>query len=361
MTLYDLLVHLNAMLLQIMFFISKRTCMAFGRPVITGSMFFTLLFFLWVTLRVNMIPISLFARTPSFLFMLMIVFFSVALMISWITLQQNFTLTSQGSVGAYLGIDIKRTPESYLELSQPGVIQKIIMACGVQDQSCEHITPSTMILTADATGPPREHNWNFRFIIGMLNCLASSTQPDIAFAVQQCVRFSTAPCRVHKFAIRRIARCLKGASTKGYILCSSSDHTLNWYVDADFAGTWSSTTTEDPNALKSRTGYVITFASCPVFWCSKLQTEIALSTTEAEYIALSQSAWDLIPMHNLLHELSNATKLIVGSTIAHSTVFEDNKGCVELASAPCMHPRTRHIALKYHHFCSHVMLRMGIY
>ena len=132
-------------------------------------------------------------------------------------------------------------------------------------------------------------------------------------------------------------------------------------MDADFAGTWSSTTTEDPNALKSRTGYVITFASCPVFWCSKLQTEIALSTTEAEYIALSQSAWDLIPMHNLLHELSNATMLIVGSTIAHSTVFEDNKGCVELASAPCMHPRTRHIALKYHHFCSHVMLRMGIY
>jgi hypothetical protein len=86
MTLYDLLVHLNVMLLQIMFFISKRICMAFGRPVITGLMFFTLLFFLWVTLRVNMIPISLFAKTPSFLFMLMIVFFSVALMMSWIAL-----------------------------------------------------------------------------------------------------------------------------------------------------------------------------------------------------------------------------------------------------------------------------------
>jgi len=86
-------------------------------------------------------------------------------------------------------------------------------------------------------------------------------------------------------------------------------------VDADFAGTWSASTADKTSSVKSRTGYVITFASCPVLWCSKLQTEIALSTTEA--------------MRHLLHELSQATKLIVGSTNAHSTVFEDNKGCIE--------------------------------
>ncbi|MFN9982742.1 MAG: Ty1/Copia family ribonuclease HI, partial [bacterium] len=64
----------------------------------------------------------------------------------------------------------------------------------------------------------------------------------------------------------------------------------------------------------------------------------------------------LIPMRHLLQELSTATKLIVGSTIAHSTIFEDNKGCVELASAPRMRPRTRHIGLKNNHFRSHVDL-----
>ncbi len=106
--------------------------------------------------------------------------------------------------------------------------------------------------------------------------------------------------------------------------------------------------------MKSRTGYVITFASCPVLWCSKLQTEIALSTTEAEYIALSQSTRDLIPMRGLLAKLSAATKLIVSSTTTYSTIFEDNKGCIELALAPKLRPRTRHIALKYHHFRSHV-------
>jgi hypothetical protein len=91
-----------------------------------------------------------------------------------------------------------------------------------------------------------------------------------------------------------------------------------------------------------------------VLWSSKLQTEIALSTTDAEYIALSQATRDLIPMQSLLHELSTAIRLIVGSTTAHSTIFKDNKGCVELANAPRMRPQTRHIALKYHHFRSHV-------
>jgi hypothetical protein len=269
-------------------------------------------------------------------------------------LQKDFVLTSQGSVGAYLGIDIHRTSDGYLELCQPGLINKIIKACGLQDQSSTHNTPSTMILTADATGPCREHQWNYHSIIGMLNYLASSTRPDIAFAVHQCTRFTTAPCRVHELAVWRIVRYLKGTTTKGYILKPTSDLDLNCFVDADFAGTWSASTADNPSSVKSRTGYVITFASCPVLWCSKHQTEIALSTTEAAYIALLQSAHDLIPMQNLLHELSNATQLIVGSTVAHSTVFEDKKGCIELANAPRMRPWTHHISLKYHHFCSHV-------
>ncbi len=109
------------------------------------------------------------------------------------SLESEFVLTSQGSVGAYLGIDIQRTSEGHLELTQSGLINKIITACGLQDQSAEHTTPATMILTSDSDGPPREHSWNYRSLIGMLNYLASSTRPDIAFAVHQCARFTTAP------------------------------------------------------------------------------------------------------------------------------------------------------------------------
>jgi hypothetical protein len=161
--------------------------------------------------------------------------------------------------------------------------------------------------------------------------------------------------RIHELAVRRIVRYLQGTSDKGYILRPSpGTRNLDCYVDADFAGMWDFETSDDPASVKSRTGYVITFANCPVLWASKLQTEIALSTTEAEYIALSQAMRDLIPMRTLLTEIATLTKLPIGDTIAHSTVFEDNKGCVELANAPKMRPRTKHISIKYHHFRSHV-------
>ena len=86
----------------------------------------------------------------------------------------------------------------------------------------------------------------------------------------------------------------------------------------------------------------------------KIHTEIALSTAEAEYIALSQAMRNLISMQTLLTEIATLTKLPIGDTITHSTVFEDNKGCVELANAPKLRPCTTHISIKYHHFPSHV-------
>jgi hypothetical protein len=98
-------------------------------------------------------------------------------------------------------------------------------------------------------------------------------------------------------------------------------------------------------------GYVITYAGCPMHWASKMQTEIALSSTEAEYIALSQSMREVIPIMWLLQEAAdqginfNNTRPRV-----HCTVFEDNEGAIEIANVPKMRPRTKHLNLKYHHF-----------
>jgi hypothetical protein len=273
-----------------------------------------------------------------------------------LSLQAEFVLTCEGDVGAFLGIAIVRNAQGHMELTQPGLIEKIIQECGLETESKQHKTPAiTKILHRDSSGAQREHAWKYRTLIGMLTYLSMSSRPDIAFAVHQCARFSTCPMRIHEIAVRRICRYLQGTKTKGYILQpTASDRNLNCYVDADFAGMWDEETSDEPNSVKSRTGYVITFANCPVLWVSKLQTETALSTTEAEYIALSQAMRDLIPMRTLLTELASLTKLKIGDTITHSTVFEDNKGCVELANAPKMRPRTKHIAIKYHHFRSHV-------
>ena len=158
----------------------------------------------------------------------------------------------------------------------------------------------------------------------MLTYLQNTTRPDISMAVHQCARFSIDPKLLHERAVKRIGRYLLGTQNKGLIFKPNLKKGVVCYVDADFAGLWSSDIAHDPISVKSRTGYVITFASCPILWSSKLQTKIALSTTEAEYIAMSQATRDLIPMRDLLSEFASATKLIVGDTITHSTIFEGN-------------------------------------
>ena len=83
-------------------------------------------------------------------------------------------------------------------------------------------------------------------------------------------------------------------------------------------------------------------------------TEITLSTTESEYAALSQSMRDVIPLLDLLKEPSLVIPSEDATPKIHCTIFEDNKGCIDLVKAPKMRPRTKHIALKYHHFRSYI-------
>jgi hypothetical protein len=111
----------------------------------------------------------------------------------------------------------------------------------------------------------------------------------------------------------------------------------------------------DPSTAKSRSGWIIFYAGCPVSWASKLQSQVALSTTEAEYIAMSQSLCDVIPVMNLLEEMRERDfQVICTKPHVYCRVFEDNSGALELARLPKLHPRTKHINVCYHHFCKHV-------
>jgi hypothetical protein len=101
---------------------------------------------------------------------------------------------------------------------------------------------------------------------------------------------------------------------------------------------------------------MITIGGCPLSWTSKLQTEIALSTMEAEYIALSQSMRELLPIREIVSEMATSMGFDKAFEIrTYSKVFEDNNGCLVLASSPRMTPRSKHIAVKYHFFRSHVV------
>ena len=271
-------------------------------------------------------------------------------------LQKDFDLTDEGDVEAFLGIKIEHHTNGDISMSQPGLIDSILNDVGLKHDSKTKNTPATYpLLHKHENGAEREDNWDYRSIIGKLSYLCRNTRPDLEFAVHQCARFQSNPKRAHEEAIKRICRYLLGTKTKGIIMHPNNNlKQLNCYVDADFAGTYTAEISNDPTICRSRTGFVILYANCPVLWTSKLQTEIALSTVEAEYIALSQSLRELIPMKEILKELSGILEIPETEIKTHCTVFEDNKGAEELARTAKYRPRTKHIAIKYHHFRDHV-------
>lgn len=87
-----------------------------------------------------------------------------------------------------------------------------------------------------------------------------------------------------------------------------------------------------------------------MLWASRLQTEITLSTAEAEYVALSTAMREIIALIQLMDELKGILNLDFGTPEVYCDVFEDNESCISMATKRKFSPRTKHIAIKYHHF-----------
>ena len=135
----------------------------------------------------------------------------------------------------------------------------------------------------------------------------------------------------------------------GYLV---HDKSYECSVDTDFAGGFDCKIADmDPTTSKSCSGWAITYVSCPVTWASKLQMLTALSTTEAECIALSTACQELIPMLKLTKKIhSYDIKSHPAKPKIHCKVFEDNSGALEMACTPKLCPHTKHINNAYHHF-----------
>ena len=270
----------------------------------------------------------------------------------------RYVIEDQGDIKDYLGINFEDLDNGRIKLSQPHLIDQIIEEVGISP-SARKSTPcaSTKPLRRDESGEELiEPPFEYRRIIGKLNFLEKSSRPDIAYAAHQCARFSSAPKKVHYEAVIHLTKYLQATRNQGMILDPDQNKSFEAYADADFAGNWyKGTAMDDPSTSKSRSGYVITYANCPIIWGSKLQTCIALSTTEAEYVALSQCLRETIPIMNLVKELK---KMRITHTytkpIVRCKAFEDNTGALEIANVHKMRPRTKHINNIYHHFRSYV-------
>jgi hypothetical protein len=272
----------------------------------------------------------------------------------------DLTLEPKGDIFGFLGINFaKNGPD--IELTQSGLIDKIIKYTDMGRASSQ-LTPATPEpLGSDKTGELFQEAWNYSAAVGMLLYVSSNTRPDIQFAVHQVARFSHAPKKSHGAAVKRIVRYLIDTADKGISFRPNLEQGLDCWVDADFAGLYGYEDDQDPVSVKSRTGFVLTLFGCPVLWSSKLQTDITLSSTAAEYVAFSMAMRELLPMRVLLQELSTKMDLpVLKQSLVRSTVFEDNQGCLSLVTVPKMSPRNKYLALKYHFFRDHIGEEKGI-
>ena len=176
-------------------------------------------------------------------------------------------------------------------------------------------------------------------------------------ATSQVARFVHNPKRSHELALIRIGRYLKGTLDKGLILKPNTDKTLNidLFVDAAFACGWGSEEGTNPEAVKSRTGYIIEIANCPVMWVSKLQSTVATSTMESEYTALSMALRAFIPLHAVVKSAVRGLRYMSPERIQiKATVHEDNQGALILAKLePGRHTvRSKFYAIRLHWFRS---------
>jgi hypothetical protein len=202
----------------------------------------------------------------------------------------SFQLRDEGEVGDFLGIRIEKLAGGKLLLTQTGLIAKTLKAAGIIDWHRVHTPAGTTPVGSDRDGVLFNEDWEYATIVGMIMYLSANTRPDLAYAIHQAGRNNHAPRASHATAVKRILRYLSG----------TRDNEIDCHVDADFAGLFGVEDGQESVSVKSRTGYVIFFCGVPLLWVSKLQTQIALSTCEAEYIALSQSMRDLIPIRETL-------------------------------------------------------------
>jgi hypothetical protein len=268
---------------------------------------------------------------------------------------ENFVFTDGESLDCYLGVQIERLPNGSIKLFQPYLIERIIRLV-MEDKPLNpsKVPASKELLHKDSDGVARKHDFNYRQVVGMLSYLQGTTRPDLSVATHACARFCNDPKLSHEKAIIKILRYLVHTKDKGIILKPDTSKGIECFVDASFAPGWRPETPHEATNLFSRTGYVICYANCPVHWTSKMQTEIALSTAESEYIALSQAMREVIPFIRLIVEVNVVFEVNTDKPIMYCKVHEDNEACISMVQSPKFTPRTKHIALKYHHFRSFV-------
>jgi hypothetical protein len=175
----------------------------------------------------------------------------------------------------------------------------------------------------------------YREIVGSLIYAMTCTRPDLCWVVTKLSQYLSNPSAEHHVVVKHVLRYIKG--TIGYELCYKhvEKFELFGFADAD----WASSSQD----RKSITGYCFRLgqkSGAMISWKSRKQPTVALSTCEAEYMALSAATQEGLFLMKLLYDLGHGVK--------YFTLCGDNQGALSLAKNPVNHQRSKHIDIRYH-------------
>jgi hypothetical protein len=185
----------------------------------------------------------------------------------------------------------------------------------------------------------------YQSIIGSLLYIMLGTRPDITYAVTKLAQFSVNPSKEHMEKARYICRYLNSTSDYALVYDGSSDDGLIAFTDSDWAA--------DVIKRRSVTGYFFKLANGIFSWQSRAQKTVALSSTEAEYMALSDTSRQAVWIQSLLREL--------GFKIPTVPICGDNQGSIFIGSNPVQERRSKHIDIRYHYVRSLLKKRRSIF
>lgn len=251
-----------------------------------------------------------------------------------LALSSKYRIKDIGEVKHILGMKVTYSEEG-IHLSQGTYIEEMMQRFNMTDASSEKTPlPPTAVNLAPCSTNDHEGivKFPYRECIGSLTYAAVCTRPDIAMAVNLCARFVENPGTEHVHAAKHILRYLKDTSKMGVQFNYHNDMQLKAYVDADYAG--------DKEGRRSITGF-IGFLNGPVFWASKRQACVTLSSTESEYVAATSSCQEITWCRRLMNE--------IGFKQQTTVLLKDNQATIKLALSESVTRRCKHIDVRHHY------------
>ena len=220
-----------------------------------------------------------------------------------------------------------------IRLNQSRYLLKILEKYGLTEAKTVSTPadPNVKLLRDDGWSK-KVNSIRYQSMVGSLLHAARATRPDIAQAVSVVSKFNAEPTEAHLTAVKRIFRYLKGTVNLA-LQYQAKGGELIGYSDSDWAN--------NVDDRHSTTGNVFLMSGGAVSWISQKQATVALSTAEAEYIALGSATQEAIWLRRLMTDLNiNQAKPMV--------IREDNQGAIAMAKNPVGHKRTKHIDVKHH-------------